>query len=346
MSLDSLKRSRSAHIRVVTKERNRHQEMESSDPSTFEISKFKDKLKCMEAKREEFDTMQNLIWGYGPERIDLEEEQSVADQFEDNLDDTCTLLRRLISLNQVCRALRNLRKDLEALARSRDEMPNKDHSSVIQCHHTSFKELRALLDQSTIQPDHEYHDEVEQLQDRLSSLSIEERPIPAAASAILSAAPPSRARAVHLPKITLPHFSGNIMSWTTFWTQFSSVIDSNPDLSQANKLTYLRDAIRDPTINPILYSGVKSENHYDQVIKTLQERFDKKRIIHSNYCKRLIDTTTIKNTRVDLTSFADSLAHTVLGLKSTDQYDMDSCITSLAVQLLPKHLQVQWEVHT
>ena len=94
----------------------------------------------MEAKREEFDTVQKLICVYGPDHINLEEEQSVADQFEDNLDDTCTLLRRLISLNQVCRALRNLRKVLE-LARSRDEMPTKDHSSVIQCYRTSFKRV-------------------------------------------------------------------------------------------------------------------------------------------------------------------------------------------------------------
>ena len=90
------------------------------------------------------------------------------------------------------------------------------------------------------------------------------------------------------------------MTWTPFWTQFSAAIDSNPDLSLTNKLTYLREAIKDPSINPLLYSAVKSDNHYDHVVEVLRNRFNKKRIVHANYCKSLIDTTTVKNTSSEL----------------------------------------------
>ena len=51
----------------------------------------------------------------------------------------------------------------------------------------------------------------------------------------------------------------------------------------------------------------------------------------------------MKNSRVELNSFADSLSNTISGLNHTGQYDIDACITSLR---LPKALQVEWELHT
>ena len=77
----------------------------------------------------------------------------------------------------------------------------------------------------------------------------------------------TKIKPVRLLKISLPIFCGDIMEWTEFWTQFSSAVDSDPDLDKVNKLTYLRDSIRDPTINPILFNGANNEHHYDEVGK-------------------------------------------------------------------------------
>lgn len=60
------------------------------------------------------------------------------------------------------------------------------------------------------------------------------------------------------------------MAWSTFWSQFKAAVDTNPDLSKANKLAYLRDAVRDPTIHQLLYSRVEHANYYyDEVVAAL-----------------------------------------------------------------------------
>ena len=47
--------------------------------------------------------------------------------------------------------------------------------------------------------------------------------------------PPSHK--VKLPKISLPWFSGSPLKWSGFWDSFSSAVHSNPELSEAEKLT-------------------------------------------------------------------------------------------------------------
>ena len=82
--------------------------------------------------------------------------------------------------------------------------------------------------------------------------------------------PSRRPQSVNKPKISLPKFHGDVMEWTSFWTRFASAIDSDPDLDQITKLIYLRDAIKDPNINPILFNGANNEKHYDEVVKHLK----------------------------------------------------------------------------
>ena len=38
---------------------------------------------------------------------------------------------------------------------------------------------------------------------------------------------PDRSTKVKLPKITLPHFSGNLMKWTSFWDSYKSAVHNN-----------------------------------------------------------------------------------------------------------------------
>ena len=136
------------------------------------------------------------------------------------------------------------------------------------------------------------------------------------------------------------------MEWTSFWTRFASAIDADPDLDQVTKLIYLKDAIKDPNVNPIRFNGANNENHYSEVVKHLKEMYDKPKLIHATYCKQLTETAPIKNTQTDLNNYDNDLGHIVLGLQSTGQFDIESCHTSLAVQRLPRHLKELWQVET
>ena len=49
---------------------------------------------------------------------------------------------------------------------------------------------------------------------------------------------------IRLPSIETPSFDGNILSWRLFWEQFDSAIHSKSHLSDSDKLTYLREALK------------------------------------------------------------------------------------------------------
>ncbi|GFV52716.1 DUF1758 domain-containing protein [Trichonephila clavipes] len=49
---------------------------------------------------------------------------------------------------------------------------------------------------------------------------------------------------IKLPKIPLPYFSGKIEEWSLFKTQFNSIISENAELSENERLYYLRGSLK------------------------------------------------------------------------------------------------------
>ena len=52
---------------------------------------------------------------------------------------------------------------------------------------------------------------------------------------------------VKLPEIDMPTFDGNILNWGIFWEQFRATIQCRDYLSDADKLAYSQNALRDST---------------------------------------------------------------------------------------------------
>ena len=175
MSMETSKKSRAAHLGIVTREKNKHLLMVSQDPSKFDTRKFNDRIKRMEEKQKEYDDIQAQIYAIGDENLDPDEEQSAVLKFEANVEETIDLLRHLIDLKQVHLAIRDLNRELDSLSKAKDELPEKNHSLTINRHRNSYEKLKHLLNQSTIDFDHPYHSDVERIQERLSFLSTEDK---------------------------------------------------------------------------------------------------------------------------------------------------------------------------
>ena len=54
----------------------------------------------------------------------------------------------------------------------------------------------------------------------------------------------SSASGVKLPRIDVPTFDGNIVNWVILWEQFEAAIHRKHQLSNTDKLTYLRHALK------------------------------------------------------------------------------------------------------
>ena len=132
-----------------------------------------------------------------------------------------------------------------------------------------------------------------------------------------------------LPTIDVPTFNGQILEWSTFWASFQATIDSRKELSNTQKLHYLRKAVKDPDVQALLHSPTETEDMYVEIVKELKIRFNKTREIHRHLTKSLIQLSTPKQTRVDLRRLVDSVKRTMDSMKATKFYDIDSFLSSL-----------------
>lgn len=90
-----------------------------------------------------------------------------------------------------------------------------------------------------------------------------------------------------LPKITLPHFGGNVLKWPAFWDSYESAVHSNPDLSDVDKFNYLRSLLERPAYEAIAGLTLSSGN-YAEAANLLKKRFGNKQLIISKHMETLL----------------------------------------------------------
>lgn len=91
---------------------------------------------------------------------------------------------------------------------------------------------------------------------------------------------------IKLPEVKLPTFSGCVSEWITFRDTFKSLIDSNPQLSPIDKLSYLvaslsKDAKR------VIESVEHTAANYSVAWTLLERRFDNKKLVVKTYIDSL-----------------------------------------------------------
>ena len=93
-----------------------------------------------------------------------------------------------------------------------------------------------------------------------------------------AAAPSSGSLKTKLPKLTLPSFSGEYTQWVSFWDQFTSLIDSKRDMTNVEKLSYLKLSLKGDAAQ-IVSSLLVTDANYDIAERKLEERYNNKRSI-------------------------------------------------------------------
>jgi len=97
-----------------------------------------------------------------------------------------------------------------------------------------------------------------------------------------------------LPKIVLPTFSGNIGKWQEFYTLFSSLVDSDRTLTDANKFQYLRTTLQGDALSVISEFDFIPEN-YSLALEALKLRYENKRKLASLCLDRIYEFDVSRN---------------------------------------------------
>lgn len=150
----------------------------------------------------------------------------------------------------------------------------------------------------------------------------------------------------NLPRINLPHFNGQITNWPKFRDAFTSIIHNDALLSKMEKFHYLVSSLVG-TASAVISTLPLIEDNYDIAWKALNETFDNKRMLASNYLNQLMGfkpqqgKTTVESLQSFLSQVSDNIAAFKL-LKIPDEGDF--ILFHIAIRLLDQTTREHFEL--
>ena len=202
--------------------RNRYLRLAEEDPSTYDTANMASSLTSLDTTVQQFYTSQEEIMAYVDIRVDTpfneDDELAAIETFEDNVDTTKSLINRLMTTKRILRSATLIRSDLDNLQDLIHNHPDQDYAATHGRLTSSFSALRLSVLDSTIKDNHPIHQELIQLQGRIESLSSKDKE--STPSSSTSTTTRSKSKSIQLPKLHLPTFSGDLMDWAPFWSQF------------------------------------------------------------------------------------------------------------------------------
>ncbi|XP_066588157.1 uncharacterized protein [Prorops nasuta] len=221
-----------------------------------------------------------------------------------------------------------------------------------------FNNFEELFDELMVmEPNPEHQTEFESIQDRFYSVAGKaENIISSAVSTSLivnSANSDTRAdgslnmsnieKRVKLPQISLPTFNGQYEDWMSFKNAFRSLINSREDLSEIDKLHYLKSALIGEAAKKIAIFSISSAN-YTKAWEILERSYEVKRILVSKHISSILNAPYLeKESSQGLSKLADDMQQNVASLEALGIHVTPEIAVHVLESKLPKTILMQWE---
>ena len=122
-------------------------------------------------------------------------------------------------------------------------------------------------------------------------------------------------RRIKLPEASLPTFDGRCECWLSFKNAFNNVIGSQTDLSDIDKLHYLKSALIGEAANKIRIFEIDGIN-YSKAWNLLERSYEVKRILISRQLTLISKPVLEKETSANLSKLADDIQQHVPSLNT------------------------------
>ena len=274
--------------------------------------------------------------------------------FQSSVSDAKHAASTLLSLKNISKMLRDLTNHLKAVRDAFTLRPEADLSSSLKSLEDSYAAILSDWNREDHDDEHPLMSNIDECGRQITQLTCEMAGIKdttpvsihdRSASTFSSCDIPRKMENKH-PTIEVPTFDGDVMKWASFWAAFQSAVGNRDSLTDTTKLIYLRKAIKDPDCQTLLTDPRETEDLYHDIVKELQDRFDRTKEVHRNLVQRLLNLTGIRETRADIRKLLDTIKSTLSSLKRTGTYCLETLLTSLVYLLLPVKMQTLWEQHT
>ena len=148
---------------------------------------------------------------------------------------------------------------------------------------------------------------------------------------------------VNLPRIEIPTFDGNILNWRLFWEQFQAAVHDKPQLEEVDKLTYLRDALKDGPARNVIKGLTQTAESYQEAVRCLKDRYDRPRLTHREHVRNILHAPSLKahNGR-ELRKLYDTCNQHIRAIKAFEAYDIDTFLTVVMELKLDEVTKLRW----
>lgn len=148
---------------------------------------------------------------------------------------------------------------------------------------------------------------------------------------------------IKLPEASLPNFDGRYENWLSFKNTFLAMIDIRTDLSDVEKLQYLRSALSGEAANKIKILAIEGAN-YAKAWELLKRAYEVKRILISRHLSSLINLPVLEKETTDgLSRLADDAQQHVASLAALGVSVGSEILVNLLESKLPKNTAERWE---
>ena len=148
---------------------------------------------------------------------------------------------------------------------------------------------------------------------------------------------------VKLPKISLPHFRGNLTRWPAFWDSFNCAIHTNDQLSEIDKLNYLRSLLEGAAYDAIAGLALSVAN-YGEAVAILKKRFGNRQLIISKHMESLlgVNAVTSDDHLRDLRQLYDQSEDNIRSLKAlgVEPESYGAMLSSVLLNKLPPGIRL------
>nr|XP_029709439.1 uncharacterized protein LOC115255453 [Aedes albopictus] len=159
---------------------------------------------------------------------------------------------------------------------------------------------------------------------------------------------PQQPVAVRLPTLELPTFGGDYMDWPGFRDSFQALIDRNMQLSNVQKLLYLKSTLKEEAAS-ILNAIDITDANYQVAWDLLVEMFENRRVIKQKHLKALVNINQVpKDSPKELRRLLTEFQRNVNALKqlgeSTEEWS--TLLVYLIASKLDGTSRRDWEIQT
>lgn len=152
---------------------------------------------------------------------------------------------------------------------------------------------------------------------------------------------------IKLPKIALPEFDGNYLDWTAFYDTFVSLVDSDPNISNVNKMHHLKRCLKGTALS-LINRLPSSDANYKIAWTLLNERFNNKRVIVNSCLNAIMSQPIMKQANAEsLRSALDIIKESIQCIESLDVLieTWDSILVFIVQTKMDQATKNAWESH-